>query len=290
MKFKDYYEVMGVPRDASQEDIKRAYRKLARKYHPDVSKEPDAEERFKEIGEAYEVLKDPEKRAAYDRFGEQWKAGQDFHPPPDWDFDFDLGGGEFTGASDFSDFFEALFGGASKEAWRRATPPGVPRSRPPSMSWAAKSSRPHRPGAGWRSRPSADASRATKPSASKEPQRAAAAWFSSGHPTARRRRTRLGRRSPRSSARSERRVAWRRRGRAASVRSTEGSAARTKPASGGRPSKESRPPVSEARDAHHQARAEVLRASRATRQRRRRDTYFFRPKKLTAMASRASGG
>ncbi len=114
MKFKDYYEVMGVPRDASQEDIKRAYRKLARKYHPDVSKEPDAEERFKEIGEAYEVLKDPEKRAAYDRFGEQWKAGQDFHPPPDWDFDFDLGGGEFTGASDFSDFFEALFGGARR--------------------------------------------------------------------------------------------------------------------------------------------------------------------------------
>ncbi len=69
MEFKDYYEVMGVKRDATQDDIKRAYRKLARKYHPDVSKEADAEKRFKEIGEAYEVLKDPEKRAAYDQLG-----------------------------------------------------------------------------------------------------------------------------------------------------------------------------------------------------------------------------
>ena len=67
MEFKDYYKIMGVERDATQDQIKRAYRKLARKYHPDVSKESDAEERFKEVGEAYEVLKDPEKRAAYDR-------------------------------------------------------------------------------------------------------------------------------------------------------------------------------------------------------------------------------
>ena len=112
MEFKDYYETMGVDRGASQDEIKRAYRKLARKYHPDVSKEPNAEVRFKEVGEAYEVLKDPEKRAAYDQLGADWKQGQDFRPPPDWQPDFDLGGGEFTGADaeQFSDFFESLFG------------------------------------------------------------------------------------------------------------------------------------------------------------------------------------
>jgi len=82
MEFRDYYEVMGVPRDATQDDIKRAYRKLARKYHPDVSDDPEAEARFKEVGEAYEVLKDPEKRAAYDQLGANWKQGQDFRPPP----------------------------------------------------------------------------------------------------------------------------------------------------------------------------------------------------------------
>jgi curved DNA-binding protein len=107
MEFKDYYEIMGVPRDATQDDIKLAYRKLARKYHPDVSKEADAEVRFKEVGEAYEVLKDPEKRAAYDQLGSRWKDGQEFRPPPDWQPDF--GTRHETGA--FSDFFESLFGG-----------------------------------------------------------------------------------------------------------------------------------------------------------------------------------
>jgi curved DNA-binding protein len=109
MQFKDYYQILGVPRSATQDEIKRAYRKLARKYHPDVSKEPDAEARFKELGEAYEVLKDTEKRAAYDQFGSDWKAGQDFRPPPDWDAGFEFRG---SGGSGFSDFFETLFGGA----------------------------------------------------------------------------------------------------------------------------------------------------------------------------------
>lgn len=115
MEYKDYYKVMGVTKDATQDEIKRSYRKLARKYHPDVSKEKDAEAHFKEVGEAYEVLKDPEKRAAYDQLGANWKAGQEgFHPPPDWDSGFEFHGGGFTGntadASQFSDFFESLFG------------------------------------------------------------------------------------------------------------------------------------------------------------------------------------
>jgi len=112
MRYKDYYAVMGVGRDATQDEIKRAYRKLARKFHPDVSSEPDAEQRFKEVGEAYEVLKDPEKRTAYDRLGKDWKAGQDFRPPPDWNEGFEFHGGGFTGADaeQFSDFFESLFG------------------------------------------------------------------------------------------------------------------------------------------------------------------------------------
>ena len=113
MEYKDYYKIMGLNRNASQDEIKRAYRKLARKYHPDVSKESDAEERFKEVGEAYEVLKDPEKRAAYDQLGAGWKSGQEFHPPPNWDSGFEFRGGGFTGADfgGFSDFFEQLFGG-----------------------------------------------------------------------------------------------------------------------------------------------------------------------------------
>jgi curved DNA-binding protein len=112
VEFKDYYKVLGVERDATQAQIKAAYRKLARKYHPDVSKEPDAEARFKELGEAYEVLKDPEKRTAYDQLGKDWKAGQDFRPPPDWNQGFEFHGGGFTSAdaAGFSDFFESLFG------------------------------------------------------------------------------------------------------------------------------------------------------------------------------------
>ena len=122
MDFKDYYTIMGVERDATQDEIKRAYRKLARKYHPDVSKESDAETRFKEVGEAYEVLKDPEKRAAYDQLGANWKAGQDFNPPPDWDAGFEFSGGGYTGgdASAYSDFFESLFG----REFRSARPGG----------------------------------------------------------------------------------------------------------------------------------------------------------------------
>lgn len=117
MRFKDYYETLGVDRSADDDAIKRAYRRLARKYHPDVSKEPDAEARFKELGEAYEVLKDAGKREAYDRLGSNWRAGQEFTPPPDWETQFDFGGagrGGFGGGIDFSDFFESLFGGAGR--------------------------------------------------------------------------------------------------------------------------------------------------------------------------------
>jgi curved DNA-binding protein len=114
MDFKDYYQIIGVARDASADDIKRAYRKLARKYHPDVSKEPNAEEKFKELQEAYEVLKDPEKRAAYDQLGSRYRAGQDFRPPPDWGRDFEFST-NFNTADDagFSDFFSSLFGSRS---------------------------------------------------------------------------------------------------------------------------------------------------------------------------------
>ena len=112
MQFKDYYKIMGVARDATQDEIKRSYRKLARKYHPDVSKEPNAEARFKELGEAYEVLKDAEKRAAYDQLGANYKGGQEFRPPPDWNTGFEFSGGGYTGgdAQDYSDFFSSLFG------------------------------------------------------------------------------------------------------------------------------------------------------------------------------------
>jgi curved DNA-binding protein len=106
VEFKDYYEVMGVARDASADEIKRAYRRLARKFHPDVSKEKDAEARFKEVGEAYEVLRDPEKRAAYDQLGRR-PAGEEFRPPPNWNFEFE--GEDRPG--EHSDFFDQLFGG-----------------------------------------------------------------------------------------------------------------------------------------------------------------------------------
>ncbi|MBV8910760.1 MAG: DnaJ domain-containing protein [Gammaproteobacteria bacterium] len=136
MEFRDYYKVLGVERGATADQVKTAYRRLARKYHPDVSKEPNAEERFKEVQEAYEVLRDAEKRAAYDQLGSQWKSGEQFRPPPDWGSGFEFSGrpggaggrsgrawnaggagGEGPGGGfaqeDFSDFFSSLFGGGS---------------------------------------------------------------------------------------------------------------------------------------------------------------------------------
>jgi curved DNA-binding protein len=112
LEFKDYYETLGVPRDADADQIKKAYRRLARKYHPDVSKEPNAELRMKEINEANAVLSDPEKRAAYDAVGRGHAAGEEFHPPPNWDAGFEFSGQGFSDAeaADFSDFFAELFG------------------------------------------------------------------------------------------------------------------------------------------------------------------------------------
>lgn len=130
MEYKDYYQVLGVAREASQDEVQKAYRKLARKFHPDVSKEPLAETRFKEIAEAYEVLKDPERRAKYDQFGQAWSARESgAAPPPGFEgFSFDLGGFQGspfgTGPSGFSSFFEMLFGqgaagaqGQGNRAW-----------------------------------------------------------------------------------------------------------------------------------------------------------------------------
>ena len=119
MQYKDYYDTLGVERKASGDDIKRAYRKLARKFHPDVSKEPDAEERFKEVQEAYEVLKDPDKRDAYDRLGSNWRQGEDFSPPPGWEPRYGHGGEGMGGAADFSQFFDAIFGGAARKTGRQ---------------------------------------------------------------------------------------------------------------------------------------------------------------------------
>ncbi len=112
MEYRDYYAVLGIDRKADAAEVKKAYRRLARKYHPDVNNEPDAEDRFKEVGEAYEVLSDPEKRAAYDALGANWQDHQNFQPPPDWEQQFSFGGGGFTEHdAGFSEFFESLFGG-----------------------------------------------------------------------------------------------------------------------------------------------------------------------------------
>ena len=112
MEFKDYYQTLGVAREASADEIRKAFRKLARKYHPDVSKEPDAEARMKEVNEAYAVLSDPAKRAAYDQLGRNYRPGEEFRPPPDWDAGFEFSGREFSraAAANFSDFFAELFG------------------------------------------------------------------------------------------------------------------------------------------------------------------------------------
>src|SRR5512145_1087776 len=118
MEYKDYYQVLGLERNATQEEVKRTYRKLARKFHPDINKDPTAEARFKEIGEAYEVLGDAEKRAAYHQLGDQWQQGQEFRPPPNWDAGFEFSGAASDGtAAQFSDFFDTLFG-----AMRRGEP------------------------------------------------------------------------------------------------------------------------------------------------------------------------
>jgi curved DNA-binding protein len=113
MQFKDYYEVLGVPRDATAEAVKKAYRQQARKYHPDVNKAPEAEARMKDVNEAYAVLSDPERRAAFDQLlARGARAGQEFQPPPDWDSGFEFSGRGFSEAeaADFSDFFAEIFG------------------------------------------------------------------------------------------------------------------------------------------------------------------------------------
>ena len=125
MEYRDYYKILGVPRTVSAEELKRTYRKLARRYHPDVSKEKNAEAKFKEVQEAYEVLRDPEKRAAYDQLGSDYRGGQQFRPPPDWGTKFEFRGAPRgrRGAADdagFSDFFSSLFGDRSQFGAGRA--------------------------------------------------------------------------------------------------------------------------------------------------------------------------
>lgn len=124
MKYQDYYQILGVSRDASDADIKKSYRKLARQYHPDVNKDASAEEKFKEVNEAYEVLKDSEKRQAYDRFGSDWKHGHEFSGAGAGAGGF-RGGGGFSGG-DFSDFFESIFGGGFQQQSGRQQRPQAP--------------------------------------------------------------------------------------------------------------------------------------------------------------------
>ncbi len=139
MKYKDYYKVLGVPHDASETAIRKAYRKLARETHPDINKDPEAKGRFQDISEAYEVLGDPTKRQRYDQLGSDWRPGQDFTPPPgsqNVHFEFGGGGGggqgfRFSGHGGFSDFFESMFGdmaGASRRGFRPSDP-GAARPR-----------------------------------------------------------------------------------------------------------------------------------------------------------------
>ncbi len=126
MEFKDYYKVLGVERGASEDEIKKAFRKLARKHHPDVNKAPDAAARMQDLNEANDVLRDPEKRAAYDRVGQGMRGGQEFRPPPGWDAGFEFSGApEGAGFGDHSDFFETLFGAARRA---RGHPAGGGRS------------------------------------------------------------------------------------------------------------------------------------------------------------------
>jgi len=118
MEYKDYYAILGIDKSATQDEVKRAFRKLARKFHPDVNKDQGAEEKFKELSEANEVLSDPEKRAAYDQIGKGYQPGQEFRPPPDWDAGFEFSRGfddDAARAGDFSDFFENLFGDAYRQ-------------------------------------------------------------------------------------------------------------------------------------------------------------------------------
>jgi curved DNA-binding protein len=125
VKYKDYYATLGVARDAKADDIKKAYRKLAQKFHPDVSKDPKGEEKFKEIAEAYQALKDPEKRAAYDQLGSAYQPGQDFRPPPDWEKQFRAGAANQGGFSfddlDLSDLFEGLSARSRRGSRGRST-------------------------------------------------------------------------------------------------------------------------------------------------------------------------
>jgi curved DNA-binding protein len=126
VQYKDYYDTLGVSRDASRDEIQRVYRKLARKYHPDLNKDAGSEEKFKEINEAYEVLKDPEKRKKYDQVGSGWQPGDNFRPPPGWQQNFDFSSGSqgrqenffwSSDGGDYSDFFESLFGGQFQQGF-----------------------------------------------------------------------------------------------------------------------------------------------------------------------------